>query len=398
MYLRSILLLILITQISCGTGNENSAGEFAPPLENVLKLELTFGDDESLGEYLLANPVFSPAVDNSGNIYIPDEGKIKVFDSKGSPIKMIGGRGEGPGEFRSIRGITINEYGLITVKDSDKFHLFTPEHEYITRTQFQSNAWHKKIIKEKQFLLRNVQKVFSLDKEKAVFISWYWNLNSNEPKNDFCQIVLILPDSAQLITEYILQEDIKVGGYSYRPGELGSFVYDILPGNRIVYSHFYSNKDDNIVDSQYVLNIKELDTGKKTEIHHPYEHQKINKAPTESYEEMLKDPFTNEEDKKSYREMINKIEERFEDITHYLPLDRIITDNNYIFGFTFEKNEKDEIRTDVFNADTGTFVSSAYFPFIPKVIKNGYAYNLIRGGNEFPTINKYRIDPAVYGK
>ncbi|MFC1554916.1 hypothetical protein ACFL7D_09795, partial [candidate division KSB1 bacterium] len=70
----------------------------------------------------------------------------------------------------------------------------------------------------------------------------------------------------------------------------------------------------------------------------------------------------------------------------------------FIFVFTFQKDNDLGIFTDVINADSGKHISSAYFPFIPKAIKNGYTYKTGKNTEGFYVIQKYRIHPAVYGK
>ncbi|KPK95768.1 hypothetical protein AMJ80_03660 [bacterium SM23_31] len=82
-------------------------------------------------------------------------------------------------------------------------------------------------------------------------------------------------------------------------------------------------------------------------------------------------------------------------------------DGNHVFLFPYEEKDNQEEsseklkdrRVDVFNLDAGTYVTSVIFPFIPYVIRNDYAYEMRYGGREeFTIINKYKIDPAVYGK
>ena len=98
------------------------------------------------------------------------------------------------------------------------------------------------------------------------------------------------------------------------------------------------------------------------------------------------------------------------------------TDGNFIFAFTQTKNDSGEIKTDIFDADIGKYLRSAYFPFIPYIIKDGKAYrqkrppNIPKNWREmqnlstqnrmkyeqfeknpfFPRIEIYNIDQRIY--
>ena len=78
-------------------------------------------------------------------------------------------------------------------------------------------------------------------------------------------------------------------------------------------------------------------------------------------------------------------------------LQEILVDGEFVFAFTFKKNDEEEFLTDVFNIKTGEYISSAYFSGVPNLIKDGYAYYMNPGSqDEFPKIEKFKIEPAVY--
>jgi hypothetical protein len=81
-------------------------------------------------------------------------------------------------------------------------------------------------------------------------------------------------------------------------------------------------------------------------------------------------------------------------------MQQLKTDGGYIFIFTNRVNNKNEILTDVFDVKIKKYISSSYFPFIPLVIKNGYAYKFNDAGltKDYPKVEKYKISPIVYGK
>ncbi|KPK96409.1 hypothetical protein AMJ80_00015 [bacterium SM23_31] len=93
---------------------------------------------------------------------------------------------------------------------------------------------------------------------------------------------------------------------------------------------------------------------------------------------------------------------------YFYPLYELLADGETVFLFLkdsynqsrYEFKEGVEVKylAEVLDAGTGEFLRSVYFPFIPAVIKNGYAYKRARSEESFSIIRKYKIDQAVYGK
>lgn len=161
------------------------------------------------------------------------------------------------------------------------------------------------------------------------------------------------------------------------------------PGN----DHSFENSE-----WTYTLHIFSLDTYERRSIHRKYE-------PLELTEKQKSDEISQfddypEEIFSRMREYIEFYKSVFENAKYYDPFREILTDRNYIFVFTFRWDEEQGIFTDIIDADSGEHLSSAYFDRIPDQIKNGYAYYIMNSGSrdKFPLIEKYKIDPAVYGK
>jgi len=397
-----VCLSIFLSLFNCGSDVDVQTVEMPPPLTDVLTFEFSFGDEKTItkDEFLLAGPLYGPYVNNDNDIFVPDETRIKVYDRTGKPKMIIGGPGQGPGEFSWISGITFNDLGLMTVIGRNDYHIFSPEYKFIKRLRYLYSDWYNPVIKESGYFMDGVTYVYSLDYDRRIIVPRGRKLYTETPGARFHTIIFETPDSVNVITEFTMAEYIEVDRFLTYPAELGWIMFDMLPGNRLVYTYFIANEPDNIQDSQYILHVIDLDSGKKTEISHTYTPHPITKAPTQTYEDKLENPDTSEEDKRSCRKMISKIKDRFKDIPYYIPLRRIKTDNNYIFAFTFFTGDSTEILADIFDGDTGNYLRSAFFTFIPEIIKNGYAYkyNDWRENNEFPLVEKYKIDPAVYGK
>ena len=86
-FIISVFLLI-----NCSELSTDDSGQVLP---DVLSLELSFGDDDTVlpEEYLLARPG-RPVILDNGDILVGDENSIKVFDGDGKPRRIIGRAGQ----------------------------------------------------------------------------------------------------------------------------------------------------------------------------------------------------------------------------------------------------------------------------------------------------------------
>lgn len=79
--------------------------------------------------------VFDVCTDNNGNIYVSDklEYAVKKFDKNGNLILKVGGKGQGPGEFRVGPGAITCAGDIIAVVDftTSIIHLFTKDLKFI---------------------------------------------------------------------------------------------------------------------------------------------------------------------------------------------------------------------------------------------------------------------------
>ncbi len=99
-----------------------------------LEEDLAIGESEGQEEYM-----FSEAndmdVDSEGNIYVLDskETHIKVFDREGAFLKIIGQKGQGPGEMQSPQDFSITANLEIMVNDwsTRALHFFSLDGQYL---------------------------------------------------------------------------------------------------------------------------------------------------------------------------------------------------------------------------------------------------------------------------
>ena len=97
-----------------------------------------------------------------------------------------------------------------------------------------------------------------------------------------------------------------------------------------------------------------------------------------------------------YSTIVKKIEEKTALGFDLAPVRKILTDGEIIFVFTFVKDEFGATFTDIFNAESGQYIASVYFSFIPDRILGGYAYRLKTSESDFPVVEKFKLSPVLY--
>ena len=97
--------------------------------EATLVPEVSIGEFDGPEEYLFGS-IWSIAVDDARNVYVFDEQAqhVRVFDSAGAYVETLGGRGEGPGEFRRAEAIAVLPDGRLVVRDpgNQRIEVFGP--------------------------------------------------------------------------------------------------------------------------------------------------------------------------------------------------------------------------------------------------------------------------------
>lgn len=104
------------------------------PGEGVAQEALLRGEVElAIGAVLDGDPAYlfdkvdALARDATGLLYVADSGSrtVRVFDHRGKHVVSIGGRGEGPGEFRSslLCGLAFDPDGRLWVNQAFSFEI-----------------------------------------------------------------------------------------------------------------------------------------------------------------------------------------------------------------------------------------------------------------------------------
>ncbi|MFC1732367.1 6-bladed beta-propeller [candidate division KSB1 bacterium] len=385
-----VIVVIVIFALNCSNEGNEESGSLQEPIENVLTLQLSIGLDEDDEDFLLVQPV-GICVNDSDYVFVTDENRIKIYDREGKGHTILGGSGQGPGEFTQIGDITINNSGIISATDfrTEAINVFDGNFSFDKRISFQTKKGIKELQAEKKLLTMNIGKVFYLNDEEQ-FIRVMGLLPPVEPY--FIVPSLLLYDNQDTVIELLYYEPKNVVRINNGMGTIpfhGRFYSELLPDNSIIYTN--SEIDNRINDDkhEYIIHLFSPETLNETEIIHEYVPEVIHDSVKVNYIERMKDLNIS-------KEVTEFIVEEMKQRKHYSPVAGIKADLDRIFVFTNQLSDAGEFIVDIFDTMSKKYIQSAYFSVVPQVIKNEYAYSLYGGGKDVYRIEKYRINPRVY--
>ncbi|MFC1477172.1 hypothetical protein ACFL6L_01780 [candidate division KSB1 bacterium] len=383
-----------VLAVCCGFTAESACVQEV--LSNVLTLELTIGGESYFGrdEFIPVSPG-AIAVNDNGDILVYDEDKIKVFSADGDEKYIFGGTGQGPGEFERPRfpAMSIGEGGYLAVLKNETCHFFSPDYEFSSRVRISSEKRYRELRLKENFPMHRIEEVcfHGIDSESFVFM-FQGQANSDAQKFDlfmYCSL-----DTLAVLNKWPRTSYIR--GTSLDSPVLGRLLSAALPGRSVVYTHAghnYRIEDDR---ADYTLRLIDLDTFSERLLVHSYE-------PVQIPDEVI-DEFRGGLWRGKSGEIVRNAYERKK---FYSPVKNLKTDGNVIFAFTYETKNNEEIRAELFDAETRTYLRSVWFPDWlanqpmsrnQSIFRDGYVYRISSGSREFATIRKYKVNPRVYAR
>lgn len=395
------LLLLLITAASCSDRrNRGDTAIALPPLEDVHTLETSFDWTDVPEDFILARPG-GIAIDMNGEILILDEDYIKVFDINGVPKRLMGGPGEGPGEFQSVRILWCSPDGYYTVFGGTfgyTAHFFRPDHTYINRVNYMSYRPFQEIMHAQDLRPSRPEVVYNLGEHDRVYSIDSQHIDRNRPGYKKVFLFHESPDSLSLIAEYQQTNYVRSERSGMSMPFLGRLLVVALSRGRIAYSHTWLDKAIGEESSTYTIVIYDTGTRQKTTIVHPFKPKEINwevPAISEEYRDSSPDGARSLEE-------VNKLaKERCDEHVYLAPLTTLLVDRNYLLAYLdhprsdFEPGEIHLYQVDIFDVEDGSYVSSAYLPY-GTVLHDGYLYGLHYSPDEGSNVVRYSIDQQIY--
>lgn len=243
----------------------DQTSEMQPPLTDVLTFELSFGAEDLPDEYLLAMISISllvhyvVTVDNENNVYVFDENRLKVYDENGKPKAIIGGPGEGPGEFLPTffnRAMpTVGPNGYITVFNfglNTFYNMYGPQHKFVKRVNKKPMVTGK----------RHNCKVITINEDEYI-----GEVFENHPKGNLLTRTFSIEYSKNeekiTVASYDIATDVIYRGDHKSLPNTGDLFWDLLPGRKVIYTH---TRQDEIYTSEgnfYIIHIYDLDSGER---------------------------------------------------------------------------------------------------------------------------------------
>ncbi|MFC1555509.1 hypothetical protein ACFL67_00340 [candidate division KSB1 bacterium] len=358
------------------------------PFTDVLSFEMSINDEVSPEEYLLVRPE-GIAIDQYENILLADEACIKVFDQQGHPLRIVGRQGYGPGEFDRASFPVFSNTGFLSVIGGDLFgilHILDKDLNFVSKRDLLNYRELRSFFNAQNYLQPIFPKIYCYSQRKLIY-----QFSSYRMKEDqrIIENGLIYEDPDTIYTIYANESSdiLQLETYEYAGQDIGGLYWAVLEDNRIVYIDAALYRDKYKRETEYVLTIVDPATSEKKTIS-----QKC--VQIQFADSLFERTPPSLLGKRDIEKNFNQIRSEFQYIA---PVSKLLTDQNILF---VDRADFRESRSffDVFDMNNDIYIYSVIFSCKPDIIRNGFAYCLTKDANSIPIVEKYSIDPIVYGR
>jgi len=229
--------------------------------ENFILDKVIGGEYSDLtDDYILVSPN-NICINQNGDLLVPDEIKIKVFDNNGKPKTIFGGKGQGPGEFSGTPLINVGPSGFITAFEFGGMYayltLFSPDFKFIYKKRLMNFNLLDSYLESEGFSLDKLQFVrnFSpIDEFELICDMWF-----KEEEKMIVYFVHIKPHEISPIT--------KIETMSSSSGiNTDCFFYCLVDNKNVAYwkyiedTQYMKQSYDKEKGAYYTLNLYNLET------------------------------------------------------------------------------------------------------------------------------------------
>ncbi|MFC1733960.1 hypothetical protein ACFL6I_26965 [candidate division KSB1 bacterium] len=356
-------------------------------LTGILEHELTFGAENSLGEYRLSQTV-SLVADEAGNIAAADAHLIKIFDRSGRGRSILGNSGE----FSTLIDLFTAPSGYLTALSVNGYSVFSPDYTFLNRSVFSGGESFLRVLRQLTLTMSMPEKIVALNEREVLFSGEASGYRGD--RSVWYSRVLLYDDGGTLrkLGQYEIMNKIWTGKQSHTVKLLGEFHWVVLPGRMIVYTHTGYDKRVGRGGETYLLHRKSLD-GDETAVYEiPYGPVAVPDSIIRKSGPGLYPPDM------SFEEVRNIFRNAYLKAEFLPPVRELFYDNARLFIVTYNYSRENGYFTDVVDTENGRYTASVYFPFLPAFIRNGRAYRIYWEEQKLPKIEVYRIDPVVYDR
>ena len=234
-------------------------------LEDLITLELTIDESSDLREdYLLVRP-YDVSINYNDDIVLVDEDKIKIYDKSGKGKKIIGRKGQGPGDFMGAPYVVITPNGFITADEgggalNNRYYtVFKPDYNILNKWRYYPSPELEEYLTDMNmdFKINALVKIVAINQDSFVYQINFFEKDTNnqntliafEDNKDFKPVFCGRNPFYIVYKKSLLQT-----------GFVNHFDFHILPDNKILY---FNTVEDSIIDSNlgyYSFHIFSLET------------------------------------------------------------------------------------------------------------------------------------------
>jgi len=376
-----------------------------------MTLDWTFSTENLTGEFAVER-ILDLGIGPQGELVIYDDHEIEVLSEEGYPLHIL--RDPTAGTIPSRIFHQIGPSGYLTIVGHGRpvlGYLISPEFICTRTFEYPYPAPWTDLLAEHDLNMRDYPlSNITLSEDIRVFtvdgIKSRPRRQRNSPTERWQALLLQNRDTYHLIGAYR-----EVGNISTGPStgltvpHFGRLLYQALPDGRIVFTHGGHDRTLSDEGAAYTLRVYSVENGTETTITQAYEPVPID------VEELIRNMLSirggefDPEDPEN-RTHYNAFYDAVENAPYLAPVCELQTDGSLIFALTNNRLEDGGHLVHVFNAETGCLQCSSVLPWPQDRewrfcrISNGYGYaisswNRVDGP---PVIERYRINPAIYGR
>ncbi|KPK95946.1 hypothetical protein AMJ80_02635 [bacterium SM23_31] len=399
----SVTILLLS---NCSKNNNDIYDDKYYP--NIINLDIvrTMGEDNKYeGDFILVNPdVNRMVVDKSGNIILADELFIKVYDKFGKGLKILGGKGEGPGRYLETPRIFMSPMGYLTAlhEENDllnRLTIYDSDFNLVNDLRLINRKIYQDLSDKYQFTMgKNVMytnNICALNESEFIYDIAYYTKN-----NAWFLLIYDNGDSAHVIY-HGKAPDVQKTSYAVSGNaSLGMVAWDLLNNNKLFY---ITSEEDTFLNDDYgefTLHIISLDTYEDKIIKHEFDPMLF---PPDLIKHRLDGISVTSKGYQSLKLHYAELEKMYSE-RKYWGFKGARTDGNYIFIYPRMKyaeiwaiKETQNQTILAFDVETEKFLPPFTLNRLYRKIYNGYIYDDHDDENGWPQIQVYKLDDELLG-
>jgi hypothetical protein len=394
------ILGVLTTLTACGGGYSDTDEAAIPYHTDVLTHEFTINSWDLPEEYQLVNPT-DLTVDAAGNVFICDDERIKVFDSTGRPLRIIGGPGQGPGEFQYSRTLAVGPQDHLAVQETWTSTIFETDGNLMHEIQYRAVPVIREYLRNAGITFSTLYRVIPLNPDSLLMELKARNYTLNSIYCGIEPLLLLTPGGLEELAYYHSRNHVRpVDGGEFSLDFQGQLLWTLAGTDLLVFTETGLERDRSTDPLRYHLNILRLTTMVRDTLTIPYE-------PIYIPEEARLMDYGIERPGDLRLRLSDDALAMLRDTNYYPTLKQIYADGHRLYGFAY--CERDTAawlssliqnagprRVDFIDLNNRQLTARADFPFLPDAVRNGRAYRIVAPADDLARIEIHAIDERVW--